>query len=257
MAAGRRHSRWIGRFDVVLLDMGNTFMFGCDRFAEDDGFAATYRSLGGRDLPDDRVNGLILALFRRMLALARDPARYDDYPSTMDCLCALPQAANLADEELRLLERVFAHHEAGSVPDSHVRELERLAGTHVLGLVSNVWAPSPFFSRALTDAGLMDLFSAVVFSSDHGCIKPCSRLFETALAALSADRHRTVHVGDSLKRDVAGAKGAGLSAVWVSHGRGVGGWTGPEPDLVVDSLCDLRDVPAGTAAAARSRPPET
>ncbi len=248
MAARRKLSRWIDRFDVVLLDMGNTFMFGCDRFAEDDGFAATYRRLGGVAVPDGRVDEIILALFRRMLTLARDPARYDDYPSTMDCLCALPQAANLADEELRLLERVFAHHEAGSVPDSHVRALERLAGTHVLGLVSNVWAPSPFFSRALTDAGLMDLFSAVVFSSDHGCIKPCPRIFETALAALSADRNRTVHVGDSLKRDVAGAKGAGLSAVWASSGRDAGGWPGPQPDLVVDSLCDLPDVPAGVAA---------
>ena len=40
--------RFIDGFDIILLDMGSTFMFDVDRFSADEDFGATYRTVGGR-----------------------------------------------------------------------------------------------------------------------------------------------------------------------------------------------------------------
>jgi len=83
------------------------------------------------------------------------------------------------------------------------------------------------------------LFDTIVFSSEHGCVKPSPRLFEAALAEISAERASVAYVGDSFARDVVGAKGVGLSAIWIdAEGAGVPG-TGPQPDHVIGDLRDL------------------
>ena len=63
---------------------------------------------------------------------------------------------------------------------------------------------------------MQGLFDVTIFSSEHGCIKPATRLFELALEGLGASPAKAVHVGDSLKRDVAGAKAAGCAAVLIN-----------------------------------------
>ena len=44
-------------YDVLLLDLNGTFMFGQDRFAPDEAFGETYRGLGGTRLSDTEVSG--------------------------------------------------------------------------------------------------------------------------------------------------------------------------------------------------------
>ena len=39
--------RFIDGYRGLLLDVCNTFMFGCDRFGEDERFVETYAELGG------------------------------------------------------------------------------------------------------------------------------------------------------------------------------------------------------------------
>jgi putative hydrolase of the HAD superfamily len=46
-----------------------------------------------------------------------------------------------------------------------------------------------------------------------GVAKPDPRIFQIALAAVAAEPARTVHLGDSLLADVAGARGAGIHPV--------------------------------------------
>ena len=125
-------SRFIDSFDVVLLDMGMTFMFGADRFGEDEDFGGTYRSLGGAVLDDARVHGVIRATFRTMLAAARDPARYEDYLTVIECLRALPEAGGLPEDEMARLVDVFAAHERGTVPETHAAALHRLHETQLV-----------------------------------------------------------------------------------------------------------------------------
>ena len=49
-----------------------------------------------------------------------------------------------------------------------------------------------------------------------------------------------VYVGDSIRRDVAGAKGVGMAAVWIRRDAPPTGAGSAPPDLTID---DLRDLP--------------
>lgn len=82
-------------------------------------------------------------------------------------------------------------------------------------------------------------FDAVVISGEVGVAKPDPAAFEIALTELAAPRDGVWHVGDTLTADVAGAKAAGLTAVWLNrHGR-IRRDGGPSPDVEVRSLSDL------------------
>jgi putative hydrolase of the HAD superfamily len=84
-------------------------------------------------------------------------------------------------------------------------------------------------------SGLADHFDAVVVSGDLGVGKPDASVFRHALSLLGAPAGSAVMVGDSLDRDVEGARAAGLRAVWLNR-------TGqPQPDGVtaISTLAEL------------------
>jgi putative hydrolase of the HAD superfamily/5'-nucleotidase len=231
--------RFIDRYRVLMLDMGNTFMFGADRFGENENFAATYRAVGGTELPAETVHRVIRAAYLGMLRLSRDPARYDDYPTLREFLRGLPEAAGIDERERNRLMEVFARHELGVIPPPYVQALQRLRETHPLGLISNIWAPSRHFVRALHEAGVFQLFRTPVFSSDHRRIKPSRYLFAKALEGLQCDPDETLYVGDNFKRDVVGAKSAGMGAIWIKPADSDYEPQGLMPDLVVSDLLEL------------------
>jgi FMN phosphatase YigB (HAD superfamily) len=223
----------LDRFRVVLLDLNGTFMFGQDRFGPGEDFAASYRSVGGRALEPRQVEWAVRACYDRLAADYENPERYDDFPRVGDMLRAV--APDLPDEERERLERVFALHELGRVPPVHAAFLHRLAGTHALGLVANVWSEKGLWVQELERAGVLGLFRSVVFSSDTTSIKPSPVLFERALRPFGVPRSEAVFVGDSLRCDLQGAKGAGLATVWINPA----GTGDPAADWVVGSLLDL------------------
>ena len=63
----------------------------------------------------------------------------------------------------------------------------------------------------LADSGVPDV--PVIDSVVVGSEKPDSRIFETALAVAGATASETVHVGDTLAADVAGARAAGITPI--------------------------------------------
>ena len=74
------------------------------------------------------------------------------------------------------------------------------------------------FRNVLGAHGLFELFEARIISEDLGCEKPHRRMFEAALAAMgldAADAADCVMVGNNLGRDIAGAKAAGLTTIWL------------------------------------------
>jgi HAD superfamily hydrolase (TIGR01509 family) len=215
-------------------------MFNGDRFSAADDFGATYRRLGGRMLSSEKVCRIISTVFDKMLSDYRNSDYYDQFPSVLSYLKATPESKDLPESEIRLLEQVFAMHEAGTVPDTRAEVLHRLHETHRLGIVSNIWSKSDLYLREFERAEIRELFDVIIFSSDHGHIKPSPYLFAKAMEAFAVERSKVVFVGDSLKRDIAGAKAVGLSAVWIDTG--IGGKVDmsiPRPDLVIQDLRDL------------------
>ena len=85
-----------------------------------------------------------------------------------------------------------------------------------LGIISDTWlTPGTMVRKVLRRHGLLKLFTAAVFSNETGFLKPHSRQFHIARAALSSEPGETLHVGDSERRDVRGAKADGMKALLI------------------------------------------
>ena len=222
--------RFLDQFDVVLLDMNGTFMFGHDRLGPEEDFHRTYLAVGGRKLDPPAVRAIMRATCDALQAAYDDPAHFDDFPTLRE---ALPRHG-CAPPEIEILEQVFALHELGSCPPDHVTFLHRLAGTHRLGVVSNICAPPDAVEARLRKAGLDGVFTHTTFSSAGRSIKPSPVIFRRALAAFPADS-RVLFVGDSLDRDIRPARNLGLGTVWIAP-PGAEAW---EADIVIASLPDL------------------
>jgi putative hydrolase of the HAD superfamily len=104
-----------------------------------------------------------------------------------------------------------------------------------LALVTN--GASCLQREKLAASGLADRFDAVVVSGDLGVRKPDASVFRHALSLLGAPADAAVMVGDNLESDIAGARAAGVRAVWINRtGR-------PRPEGVTE-ISTLAELPA-------------
>ncbi len=114
--------------------------------------------------------------------------------------------------------------------------LDRLASKLQLGLVTN--GPADLQQDKLECSGLKDRFTAVVISRAVGMMKPDPRIFRLALDRLGVCPAEAVYVGDSLSKDVVGAKTIGMRAVWANYDS-CPPREGTAPDAVISSLPEL------------------
>lgn len=132
------------------------------------------------------------------------------------------------------------------------REAHRLYGDvhELLDFVDELDLPVALVTNGASDVqrekldvlGIEDRFVAVVVSGELGAAKPDALPFETALSALGTSPSDTWHVGDNLSKDVAGARGAGLVAVWLNRSGRPRDAGAPEPDLEIRSMHQLRAI---------------
>ena len=235
------HKQFIDQFEVILLDMSHTFMFNVDRFTDTEDYGATYRRIGGNLLSNGDIHRVIAALFENMLADYENANCYDSFSPVSSYMQVLPESKGLSVDEIQLLTQVFAMHEVGTIPATHAEALRRLHETHRLGVVSNIWSSSDLYFREFERVGIRNLFDVIIFSSDHGRIKPSPSIFAQAIEAFNVDRSKIVFVGDNLNRDMKGAKAAGLSSVWIHTGISQFDNRTPAPELVIQDLRDLID----------------
>ena len=231
--------RYIDRFDVLLLDMGETFMFDADRFGPGDDLAGTYRKLGGNLLNDNELNELLFALFKRFIEDSHKEELYENFPSLAQNLKDFSHSESLPAGELELLEDVFTLHEMGTIPDEYAEAIKQLSQTHRLGIISDIWARSDPFYRRLEEAGIRDHFEVIVFSSDIGIIKPSPKIFSVAMEKITTELSKVVYIGDSLRRDVAGAVNFGMSSIWIGDENHVKMNEHARPAHIVSDLRDL------------------
>jgi FMN phosphatase YigB (HAD superfamily) len=82
-----------------------------------------------------------------------------------------------------------------------------------LGIISSA-VYHPFLDWTLERFGLRDVFGDITTSASAGYYKSRPELFWHATARLGAAPDRSVHVGDSYRFDVVGARRAGMRTVW-------------------------------------------
>ena len=108
-----------------------------------------------------------------------------------------------------------------------------------LALVTN--GPPDLQRDKLRGLGLAHSFDAIVISADIGAAKPDPAPFLAAIEQLGVRPRDAWHVGDSLENDVAGARAAGITAVWLNRDGGARSDGDIPPDLEVTSLADLAE----------------
>jgi putative hydrolase of the HAD superfamily len=133
----------------------------------------------------------------------------------------------------RLSDVYFEHRWSPSRLFDDVRPaLDALAPRYRLGMISNGNSYPERF-------GLGHLITFGVYAQDHGGIsKPDPRLFRIAIDEAGCLSHELLHVGDSLRSDVGGAKGAGSTAVWVNRD-GATADGDHDPDFEISTLTEL------------------
>lgn len=139
-------------------------------------------------------------------------------------------------------ERVFqVFEEPGSwqlFPET-VRTLAALKTQGVeLGIISNF--DSRLFS-VMRGLGITDMFDTVTISSLAQAAKPSAKIFQLALDKHVVEPEEALHIGDSLRDDVEGARKAGLQAVLLDRDHR---HEGPLPSGVrrISSLSELPDL---------------
>ena len=150
-------------------------------------------------------------------------------------------AARLGREE-SLLRRIGARFFDDS--SRHIAEsaqlLSRLRPHYRTGVVSNFYGN---LQAVLDESGLAPWIEVAVDSTQVGCKKPDPRIFRAALEALETTPERAIFVGDSLPRDMQGARAMGMRHVWIrpAEASGNGGPCCPE-DKVIARFGDLLEM---------------
>lgn len=177
------------------------------------------------------------------LFYAADDALVGAVPETFSleetvCRVAAGVARALRPDDAGLGPRVGARFldDARACFEANAPILERLARRYRLGIVSNFYGN---LATVCDNAQVRRYFGVIVDSARVGLSKPDPRIFLTAVAALGSEPGRAVMVGDSLARDMAGARAAGMAHIWLSPTPERQGRPCCPGDRVIPSLRDL------------------
>ena len=192
------------------------------------------------------------------LGLSAAEGLYAEFPGDSDLLTALRdflpsfrvaawvdalEAAGHPDEELahelaeRYVEERRGRHD---LFDDVQPTFDLLSRTHRLAVVTNGAADAQ--RDKIHSTGLDVYLDAVVISTEVGTGKPDPEPFRRALQQLEVPPTEAVVVGHSARRDVAGARAAGIHAVLLDRGGAVVPERGAGPDLIIDTLVELPEL---------------
>ena len=144
-------------------------------------------------------------------------------------------AAEIAIGVATLMREAFA--EVAPIPGA-IETVRALAATGVpLGIVSSA-VYHPFLEWTLQRFAVRDVFQDVTTSASAGFYKSRPELFWHAVTALGAVPKQSVHVGDSYRFDVLGARRAGMATVWLTSDATDGAENGPPPDMTIATLAN-------------------
>lgn len=121
--------------------------------------------------------------------------------------------------------------------EDSVPALEALRGQFKLAVITN--GPQDMQIDKLEVHSCEGHFELFVASSELGITKPDPRIFAHTCDKLGVSPEEAWHVGDNPSADVAGAKAAGLTAVWLNREGVARDDTQPRPDHEIASLSEL------------------
>lgn len=204
---------------AVTLDFHNTIA-RCDRW-----FELEVRELvpellrllrergehGGDGDEAERARAAYRALRQEIITSGDERDAIDCALATLTAIdVALPQTAVAAAIETLMRE---ALEDATPIPGV----IEAIGALRARGLRLGVVSSAvhhPFLDWSLARFGVADAFSTVITSASCGYYKTRPEIYRLALHRLGVAADETIHVGDSYRFDVQGARRAGLRTVW-------------------------------------------
>ena len=115
--------------------------------------------------------------------------------------------------------------------------LRKLDSKYRLSLLSN--GPSDLQREKIRVVGVEGYFDHIIISGEVGYFKPSREVFMCMVGRLGADPSEVMYVGDNYEKDMLGALGAGLRAVWVNRSDKVQPTSGQKPERTVRNLSEL------------------
>lgn len=211
--------------EALLFDFGGTL--DADGVAWKDRFRTFFHGSGSRSEEFDRA------------FYAADDALVGTIPADLSFRATVEQLSRNLVRELGVdaargqwVADCF-YHESLAKAQASAQILGHLARRYRLGIVSNFYGN---LEAICDETGIGRHAGVVVDSTRVGFEKPDPRIFEAALTALAATPDSAVFVGDSLPRDMEGARRVGMRHVYLKPGEKAA--CCPE-DRVIESVADL------------------
>ncbi len=124
--------------------------------------------------------------------------------------------------------------------DEVAETLPILAEKYRLAVICNTGVTSGVILRQLMRKDkIFDYFQFMVFSDEVSWAKPNPAIFKYTLDNLQVDSKQAAHIGDDETFDVAGAKAAGMTAIWLAPDKIV---RVPEADYHFKSVKELLNI---------------
>ncbi|MBA2487906.1 MAG: HAD-IA family hydrolase [Chloroflexi bacterium] len=163
---------------------------------------------------------------------------------------------DLPDELFRAIEDAFQQRSAWHIFPDVIPALDRLRQEGVrLAVISNwVWGAP----ELLHDLELAGHFESLIVSARMGYQKPHRAIFDHAIDLMSVAPERAIHVGDSYRADVLGARAAGITPILIDRRlhdpeRFASDVPGDDPVTIIGDLGGLLDLMGVAAQAGASR----
>jgi FMN phosphatase YigB (HAD superfamily) len=202
-----------GNKKALLLDMNKTFMFGEDKFGETEDFSISYKERGGT-LEDNIINQIVRSAYNYLDARYPKIEYQNNFP-TLEKAINETSGFDINNREMKIIIDTFSFHEIGHIPNEYKAALYQLSQFFRLAVVIDIWAPKDDWLELFNKVGIINLFEAMSFSSDHRMVKPSPKPYQNILDKLKISSDEAIVIGDSPRRDLGGAKAAGIDCILV------------------------------------------
>ena len=166
-----------------------------------------------------------------------------DMGGTLEDIWYNDQTIRTVTGELRMWEVTYYHRELRPKVKETLEELKK-RGYH-LGVISNTASLYSVFD-VLEQYGIRDYFEDVTLSSVTGYRKPHPSIFQISLRQMQAKPEECAYVGDTISRDIIGAKRMHFGAAiqiqsFLSAQKDAGVDAAYQPDHIIRELPELVD----------------